>query len=123
MSQCRADERPRFTAPIDIDSLSKNTAGDRKLERELLALFREQTGRYLSALEGAADDRRWRDAAHTLKGAARAVGATRIATLAEEAEGPSAESASTRHVALEGIRRAIEEARRFIDYQLLNSAH
>lgn len=123
MSQHCAEEQPRFSAPIEIERLSKNTAGDRKLERELLALFRAQTSAYLSALENAPDDERWHDAAHTLKGAAQAVGAMRIAALAEEAEELVGESAKGRACALESLRRAVDEARRFIDYQLLDSAH
>jgi HPt (histidine-containing phosphotransfer) domain-containing protein len=123
MSQHCAEERPRFSAPIEIERLSQNTAGNRKLERELLALFRAQTGAYLAALENAGDDERWHDAAHTLKGAAQAVGAMRIAGLAEEAERLVGEGAKSRASTLENIRRAVDEARRFIDYQLLDSAH
>ncbi len=123
MSQPCAEERPTFSAPIEIDRLAQNTAGNRKLERELLALFRAQTGAYLAALENAADDERWHLAAHTLKGAAQAVGAMRIAALAEEAEQLVGERAKSRAPALDIIRRAVDEARRFIDYQLLDSAH
>ena len=123
MNQPCAEERPTFSAPIEIDRLAQNTAGNRKLERELLALFRAQTGTYLAAFETAEDDERWHLAAHTLKGAAQAVGAMRIAALAEEAERLVGESAKKRAPALESIRRAVDEARRFIDYQLLDSAH
>jgi HPt (histidine-containing phosphotransfer) domain-containing protein len=123
MSPPLAEERTRFTAPIETDRLSQNTAGNRKLERELLALFRAQTGAYLGALENASDDERWHDAAHTLKGAAQAVGAMRIASLAEEAEALVGARAAKRRPTLEAIRRALEEARRFIDFQLLDSAH
>lgn len=123
MGQYQAEPHPRFSAPIDIDQLSRNTAGDRRLEREVLALFRQQTGAYLEALESAPDDGAWCDATHALKGAAHAVGAMRVAKLAEEAERLVGERASKRTIALKDIRRALDETRRFIDYQLLDSAH
>jgi HPt (histidine-containing phosphotransfer) domain-containing protein len=43
----------------------------------------------LEALETAVADRDWKIAAHTLKGSARAVGAWRVARVAETAEGMS----------------------------------
>lgn len=123
MSQHCAGESARFSAPIEIERLSQNTAGNRKLERELLALFRAQSESYITALESAPDRERWHDAAHTLKGAAQAVGAMRIAKLAEEAEQLQGDSGPARAQALAALRRAIDEARRFIDFQLLDSAH
>ena len=110
------------SAPIDVASLVRNTAGNRGLEREVLGIFREQIGQYLAALESAVDNASaWRQAAHTLKGAARSIGANEVAQLAETAESGVMPAAQPR--LLDEIRRAAQEARRFIDYRLLDSAH
>ncbi len=71
---------------LDLVHLARQTFGDRQLERELLALFEKQCLRLLPVLAGGAPVRDRGDAAHTLKGAARAVGAWRIASVAEELE-------------------------------------
>lgn len=119
MSEVRVGELTG--SPIDMSFLSQNTAGDRKLGREILHIFKEQSNQYLAALEAASCAREWRDAAHTLKGAARAVGARRVAMLAEQAEQLDEDTVKTE--TLNGLRRAVCEARRFIDFQLLDAAH
>jgi HPt (histidine-containing phosphotransfer) domain-containing protein len=71
---------------LDLAHLCRQTLGDAALEREVLALF-EQQCRRLRPLIATGEDRGARmDAAHTLKGAARAVGAWRVAELAERVE-------------------------------------
>ncbi len=122
MSRVDAGTRLTGATPIDITSLSRNTAGNRRLGREVLGVFRDQIGQYLASLEGAADEQAWRLAAHTLKGAARAVGALRVADLAEAAEGAASQPAKWAAL-LPEIRNAAQDARRFIDYQLLDAAH
>ena len=57
--------------PIDMVHLARQTGGDVDLEQELLALFADQCLRHLATLHGD-DTRLGSDAAHTLKGAARA---------------------------------------------------
>ena len=75
-------------APIlDLGYLGTQTFGDRALERELLDLFAQQCRRLLPAIAGRSPIMTQGDAAHTLKGAARAVGAGRIAALADTIEG------------------------------------
>ncbi len=71
---------------IDIKHLRRYTLGDIELEREVLELFLSQLPQTIAALHHASSERDWRIAAHTLKGSGRAVGAWRIATLAESAE-------------------------------------
>jgi HPt (histidine-containing phosphotransfer) domain-containing protein len=72
--------------PIDLVHLSRYTLGNRSLENELLGLFRSQADVYLARLDEAADDKEWKNAAHSLKGSARGLGAWALADLAEEAE-------------------------------------
>lgn len=72
--------------PVDLKHLRRYTLGDAALEREVLDLFFGQLPATLSALSNARTPQDWKVAAHTLKGSGRAVGAWRIARLAEQAE-------------------------------------
>lgn len=72
--------------PVDLVQLSRYTLGNRSLEGEVLQLFLTQSKLYLSRLQEAKDDKAWRDAAHTIKGSARGIGAWQVADCAEEAE-------------------------------------
>ena len=121
MSNLSASDGLTGNAPIDIAHLSRHTAGDRRLGKEVLGVFRAQSDDYIAALEDAVDREAWCLAAHTLKGAASAIGAHRVAQLAAEAEHVDLSTGRTR--SLNDIRRAVSEARRFIDYQLLDAAH
>ena len=82
--------------PVDLVHLSRYTMGDRGLETELLELFRQQARVYLARMENAAGPEDWQNAAHSLKGSAKAVGAWAVAA-AEGAEAMrSADIASLR---------------------------
>lgn len=72
--------------PVDLDHLRRYTLGDKALEDEVLGLFLAQLPETIAALRSAATERDWKMAAHTLKGSSRAVGAWRIARLAQQAE-------------------------------------
>jgi HPt (histidine-containing phosphotransfer) domain-containing protein len=110
----REGSPPAPERPVDLVHLSRFTLGDEKLEREVLQLFRVQTRIYLDRLEGAADGKSWRLAAHTIKGSARGIGAWAVASAAQSAEelgdAPAGGSA-----ALKKLRAAIEAAISFID--------
>ena len=71
---------------IDLVHLARQTGGDDLLEQELLALFAEQCQRQVSIIREVADRMKCADAAHTLKGAARAVGAWYVADAADAVE-------------------------------------
>jgi len=73
-------------APIDWMHLSRFTLNDKALEHEVLGLFAMEAPRYLARMYAAADRKDWIEAAHTLKGSARAVGAWAIAECAQAAE-------------------------------------
>src|SRR5882724_6732677 len=66
-------------AAINRAYLARFTLGNGDLEREVLELFAGQAPIYLERLAAARTVRAWRDAAHTLKGSAAAVGALRVA--------------------------------------------
>ena len=87
----RAERRLRTrpdggTKPVDLAYLGRFTLGNLALEAEVLDLFMTHTPPYLAALEAAVTAKAWHDAAHTLKGAARGIGAWRLARCAEMAE-------------------------------------
>jgi HPt (histidine-containing phosphotransfer) domain-containing protein len=76
---------------IDLVHLARQTGGDHELERELLCLFSQQCIRHLRTIHAAEDAQTRMDAAHTLKGAARAVGAWQVAEAADVIERELAE--------------------------------
>lgn len=82
----RRDAQWTRDTPIDWAHLSRFTLNDAALEREVLALFAMDAPRYLANMTTARGRNEWIEAAHTLKGSARAVGAWNVADCAEAAE-------------------------------------
>jgi len=107
-----------FERPIDLVHLARQTLGDRDLEREILALFVRQSMTLLKRMVDTPTPQEACDLAHTLKGSARAVGAWRVASAAEEVEQalgraiPSSEPALKAR--LEVLHRSIDEANHMI---------
>lgn len=101
--------------PIDHRHLRRFTFGSEALEHEVLGLFAGQAPESLEALKRALDAKSWRDAAHTLKGSARAVGAWRVADRAAEAEGlRDGHSHPDRSGAIVAVEEALDEACAYI---------
>jgi HPt (histidine-containing phosphotransfer) domain-containing protein len=99
---------------FDIGHFERQTFGDAGLQQEILVLFKvqlDETGLTLATPMTATD---WRFLAHTLKGAAAAVGAFRIAELAGtwEQHGAPRDAAARAHFLgqFEAERRAYAEA-------------
>jgi HPt (histidine-containing phosphotransfer) domain-containing protein len=93
---------------LDVAHLHRQTFGDRALEREVLALFEQQCLRLPLLIAAGKNPNESADAAHTLKGAARAVGAWRLALLAEALETVLGEGRPAE--TLERLNRALEQA-------------
>lgn len=110
--------RPRpfgATKPVDFAYLRRFTMANRGLELEVLGLFIEHAPRYLADLRSAGTAKAWHDAAHTLKGAARGVGAWRVARVAENAERLRFDTdADRRAFALDSAEEALDEAIGFV---------
>jgi HPt (histidine-containing phosphotransfer) domain-containing protein len=101
--------------PVDLVHLSRYTLGDRALEREVLELFCTQSAIYLERLNQAHTDREWRDAAHSLKGLAQAIGAWRAAEAARQAEAlAGGVLVQLRALHLRGVESAVREAELYI---------
>lgn len=101
---------------IDRAHLARFTFGDLALEIEVLNLFMGQAPMTLATLADARTDKAWRDAAHTIKGSARAVGAFRVATAAEQAERLGGRPQGVERLqALSSLADALDEARHYIE--------
>lgn len=101
--------------PVDLVHLSRYTLGERTLEKEVLELFCTQAEIYLARLGEAKSETEWRDAAHSLKGSAQAIGAWRTAEAAQHAEVLSGETlVSSRSARLAEIESALREAEAYI---------
>lgn len=104
-----------ISQPIDHKHLARYTLGDRALEREVLQLFCSQTLLCLEGLRNARSLAQWSEAAHSLKGSAKAVGAARVAEAAARAETLTAlEPGKARESRLMEIEAAIAEAKAYI---------
>lgn len=100
---------------VDLEYLSRYTLGNRSLEIEVLQLFTGQAPTYLEALRSARTEKAWRDAAHTIKGSARAVGALSVGRAAEYAESlKSSPDRNRKAAAVEALALALADAERFI---------
>ena len=101
--------------PVDLVHLARYTMGNRALEREVLELFRQQSGLHLSRMQKAANERAWREAAHTVKGSAKGIGAWNVAVTAEEAEQLSGDDFDEQRIAVQDLlKEQIAEANAYI---------
>ena len=69
---------------VDFGYLEDFAAGDRQVISEVLALFQQQAQLWRPSLDAA--DPGWRDTVHTIKGAARGVGANALGDICAQAE-------------------------------------
>ncbi|MGJ3233253.1 MAG: Hpt domain-containing protein [Oceanicaulis sp.] len=96
-----------MSAPVlDRDHLARYTAGEAGLEAELFALLDGQIETCTRALRTASNPDGWARAAHTLKGAARGVGAMALGEACERAEARPLDPS-----ALAAVLAAAEDAR------------
>jgi HPt (histidine-containing phosphotransfer) domain-containing protein len=86
---------------VDFAYLEGFAAGDAGLVGEVLAIFQQQAAAWAACLVD--DPAGWPDVVHTIKGAARGIGANRLGDICAEAEakGPSG---------LPAVRLALAEA-------------
>jgi len=70
---------------VDFGVLDRTTGGDDGVAEEVLGLFVEQAAMWSAMLDPAIDG--WRDAVHTIRGAAAGIGAEDLAAVCAEAEG------------------------------------
>ncbi len=109
---------------IDFQHLRQYTAGDAAVENEVLGVFLQQADIWVRMLQTAGDDKSWVDAAHSLKGSARGVGAWRVAELCERAEALAVRGTpAERSIAIGDLKAAIDEVVQVIENHLEGRAH
>lgn len=99
-------------SPLDLDHLVRMTLGDAELEREVLAMFAEQSTRLVSAMTALPADTA--DLAHKLKGSARGIGAFAVADAAARLEA-AIRTGDEAARALAALKEAAAEARAAIE--------
>lgn len=108
------------TVVLDVSHLSGFTGGDPDFECQVLDIFLDNAPGYLEILLSVeAED--WKTSAHKLKGAARSIGAWRLARAAERAEfmGSPASGDPKRNEVIKSMGERLAELVRFIkDHQL-----
>ena len=75
--------------PVDLAHLARYTGGDKSLNAEILRLFDGQISEMVEQLQSIIaqrDPKKWRQVTHTIKGAARGVGAFAMGQAAADAE-------------------------------------
>ena len=106
---------------VDLDHLARYTGGDETINNEVLKLFNAQTSELvlkLQAILDARDAKSWKEITHTLKGAARGVGAFPLADAAAFAEPiDPASDRSNASLAISALKTQAEAVSHFItDY-------
>ena len=74
---------------VDLDHLARYTGGDRAINAEVMRLFDSQATELVARLQSildARDAKAWKEVTHTLKGAARGIGAFAMGDAAARCE-------------------------------------
>jgi HPt (histidine-containing phosphotransfer) domain-containing protein len=95
---------------LDRDHLARMTFGDRSLEREVLELFERQSELLLERMR-ASEPAAIATLAHTLKGSAVGIGATRVAGAAAEVEAAARSKPGECGRAIDELSKAVKAAR------------
>ena len=105
---------PASPWPVDMVHLARYTLGDKALEREVLGLFAAESLQRIEAFKQARTEKEWKMAAHTLKGSGRAVGAWRVAHVAQQAERLCVHDREACENAIQSVAAAMSEASAYI---------
>jgi HPt (histidine-containing phosphotransfer) domain-containing protein len=110
-----------MSAPIDLEHLARYTGGEKLLNAEILRLFDSQMADMVGQLEGVRqlhDAKRWREITHTIKGAARGVGAFSMGEAAAAAEPLDPANAEKADAAIRTLQTEADSVRGFIQTYL-----
>jgi HPt (histidine-containing phosphotransfer) domain-containing protein len=105
-----------LTGAVDFGYLETYAGGDLALVEEVLGLFQQQTELWGPMLDP--DAASWRDAVHTVKGAARGIGANSLARACEHAEEAGSGALPTVHAE---INAALEDVAAYLHELALRS--
>jgi len=110
-----------LSTPIDLDHLARYTGGEKALNAEILRLFDSQVTDMVGQLDAVIelrDAKRWREIAHTIKGAARGVGAFGMGEAAAAAEPIDPANADKAKAAVVTLQTEANSVRGFIQNYL-----
>jgi HPt (histidine-containing phosphotransfer) domain-containing protein len=100
--------RRDLSGAINFEHLEAYTGADPDLTEEVLGIFVEQSSLWMRLLSPSAPATSWRDAAHTMKGAALGIGAQDLATACGEAEVQAEASVAARAALLDPLQTALD---------------
>jgi HPt (histidine-containing phosphotransfer) domain-containing protein len=104
-------------AVIDLEHLARYTGGDIALNAEILRLFETQTSELVASLRAildARDEKSWKEVTHTIKGAARGVGAFAMADAAAQCELLGIEDPGITQMAIAKLKSETEAVQDFV---------
>ena len=104
-------------AAIDLEHLARYTGGDTALNAEILRLFDSQASELvgrLRAILDARDAKSWKEVTHTIKGAARGVGAFALADAAAACERVGFDDHRVTQQAIDQVNAEAEAVQNFI---------
>lgn len=104
-------------AVIDMEHLARYTSGNAALNSEILRLFDSQASELvhrLRAILDARDAKSWKEVTHSIKGAARGVGAFALADAAAECERVGVDERQAATVAIDQLNVAADAVQTFI---------
>jgi len=110
-----------MSTPIDLDHLARYTGGEKALNAEILKLFDTQITDMVGQLNSVLavrDAKRWREITHTIKGAARGVGAFGMGEVAAAAEPVDPANADKAKAAIKSLENEAQSVRGFIQSYL-----
>src|ERR1700759_1349921 len=113
--------RTAVSQPIDLEHLARYTGGERALNAEILRLFDGQVTEMVGQLNTVLtqrDAKRWREIAHTIKGAARGVGAFDMGEAAAAAEPVDPANTKKAKAAIKTLENEAQNVRGFIQNYL-----
>jgi HPt (histidine-containing phosphotransfer) domain-containing protein len=97
--------RRDLTGAVDFSVLDRTTGGDDEVAEEVLGLFVQQAGMWSPMLDARQEG--WKDAVHTIRGAAAGIGAGALASVCAEAEAAERDVVPTK---LDRVRDALNAA-------------
>ncbi len=104
-----ADTASKVAYPVDLVHLSRQTLGDRELEKEVLGLFVNQSTLYLKRLQTAKSVKERKSVAHTILGSAKGLGAWQVAEEAARFEEQCSKKTDCKRLA-----NAVDDANAYI---------
>ena len=106
---------------IDLAHLARYTGGDANLNAEILRLFDGQTATLVASLRAildARDTKSWKEVIHSIKGAARGVGAFALADAAARCEQIDLTDSAAAGQAIDLVKSRADAVQAFVKTQL-----